>query len=186
MKLTETEPVVTGITPAVVASVVLGGLSVFEIWTPNELQYQWINGALLPLLMAVGAWFARHHAWAPATVERLVVQERQAAVVEAEKVRAEPVSQPPPERAMTRVAPPLPVQPPIVAAIYSARLGRWTTVYLRPAPVGGGQFVLTPTAQNGLPVAERRPGGPFTTIGPEEQSRMGLRLMVRHPDEDGN
>lgn len=126
MKLTQTEPVVTGITPALVASVVLGGLQVFDVWTPTQDQNQWIYTALLPLLMAVGAWFARHHAWAPASVNAALTGERVAAdqkiAAATDKAQADAardtarlivaLASPPPPPPPGRVNPPQPPKPP--------------------------------------------------------------------------
>jgi hypothetical protein len=74
--------------------------------------------------------------------------------------------------------------PPIVATVYSDRLAKWVTVYLRAAPPGG--WALTADSHNGLPVASQIGGGPLSTIGPEALSAMGLREAVPHPDADGN
>lgn len=90
VKLTATEPVVAGITPAIVVSVVLGGLQVFDVWTPSDDQNAWIYAALLPLLMALGSWFVgRRNAWAPASVERRVAAERAQATQVAQADRAQ-------------------------------------------------------------------------------------------------
>jgi hypothetical protein len=134
VKLTQTEPVVAGITPALVASVVLGGLQVFDIWTPTQDQNQWIYTALLPLLMAVGAWFGRRHAWAPASVNAALEAEQivanQKIAVATDKAQADAAQDtlrlvtalttpppPPPPPPSGRVNPPQPPKPPALSEL---------------------------------------------------------------------
>ena len=77
----------------------------------------------------------------------------------------------------------------ITAAIFSARLNAWSTVYLHAeANPDEGTFVLTDATYAGLPVAQHLPGpaATHTPIGPDEQSRLGLRPIVRPPDNEGN
>lgn len=77
----------------------------------------------------------------------------------------------------------------LTAAIYSHRLGAWSTVYLHTeANPDEGTFVLTDATYAGLPVAQYVPGASatHTPIGPDEQARMGLRPIVRPPDAEGN
>lgn len=77
----------------------------------------------------------------------------------------------------------------MTAAIYSTRLGAWSTVYLHTeANPDEGTFVLTDATYAGLPVAQYVPGASatHTPIGPDEQARMGLRPIIRPPDAEGN
>lgn len=87
---------------------------------------------------------------------------------------------------------PLPVvpliepEPPayLVAAVFSHRLGTWSTVYLHPEiNPDEGTFVLTGETHEGLPVAVYQPGEPatHTPVGPTEMSALGLRPKLPEP-----
>jgi len=91
---------------------------------------------------------------------------------------------------LAALAAPSPSNPEVMtAAVYSPRLKAWTTVYLHPeANPDEGTFVMTDATYAGLPVAQYVPGAAatHTPIGPEEQSRLGLRPIIRPPDAEGN
>lgn len=182
--VTNTYPVavgqaVTGVTTATIA--VLSGFEIID-WTPQ----QW--GLVLALVTAIIAAvyaFVSGKVYSPATVAKIEASHKeQVAVALATPTPTEAPKSSSLSPAVTSVS--LAVTPPIVAAVYSARLSQWDAVYLRPAPPGLGTFSLTSAAHNGLPVAELRPGGPLGPIGPAEQETMGLREPVAHPDADGN
>lgn len=147
MNPVRTNPVLTGLTPAFVVSVVLGGLQVFDLWTPTEVQNQWIYTALLPLLIAAGAWFGRHHAWSPASVDRLTAQNRAAPKEPAAHLNIIPMPPPgplptPPTGGGTSApGPRAPLQPPPVrdpsGATYSAPGAPQDSGLLDPNRVGG-------------------------------------------------
>jgi hypothetical protein len=77
----------------------------------------------------------------------------------------------------------------IPVGVWNNRTQRWTVAHLRPeASIDEGTFRLVDAFHNGLQVAEYYPerGATHVPIGPEAMSDLGLRDVVRHPDEAGD
>lgn len=73
----------------------------------------------------------------------------------------------------------------LTAAVYSNRLGAWSTAYLHPeAASGGGTFTLTGEQRDGLPVACYQPDrtGTHNPLGPVEMTARGLRPAIPTPE----
>lgn len=145
----------------------------------------------------MGAWLATGGGWDGLfTVDNLKIAAVAAVMVVATAVVRKPIGNPDSVSVLPPQAQPPAPQPPetpasktpdpptpayLVAAVYSQRLGAWSTVYLHPEiSADEGTFVLTGDNREGLPVAEYRPDrtGTHTPVGPMEMSELGLRPKV--------
>lgn len=78
------------------------------------------------------------------------------------------------------------------AAFYSTLRDKWVTLFLVPKPADTNGmahlvvFALTDSKHGDLPIVEKSDSGEFMPLGPEAQSKEGLRTLVRHPDKEGN
>lgn len=84
-----------------------------------------------------------------------------------------------PAGAGTQTTAPFRPPPYVTAAVFSARLNGWSTVYLHTQPTGG-TFTLTSQVRDGFPVAEYRPDrtGTHSPLGPEEMGALNLRVVA--------
>lgn len=135
-------------------------------------------------------WLAAGADWDHlASLDGLKVAVVAAALVVASAVVRKPIGSPDTASVLPAQQEPAPVDaapadPYLTAAIWSERLGQWSTVYLHPeATEDEGTFVLTTATHDGLQVAEYRPdrSGTHAPVGPTEMSNLGLRPKLPEP-----
>lgn len=150
----KTRPVMTAATVTALLSAIYGVLAAFDIYDFNDGEQAAVAGLIAAVALLFGKG-AASNVFVPTTVQ---------ALVEAEQIK-------PAEHDAGY----------LTAAIYSERLGRWSTVFLRTETTEDeGTFVLNGATRDGLPVAEYRPdrSGTHLPVGPEAMSELGLRPAV--------